>query len=506
MHRIIANRDAKQARLHQHRFFRLVEDDALPLEQKLNFAPIMAIFVMNFRDMNKWVIRFQQPDSTYESVINGGTVEDETHSKLFLEDWRKLHLDDRLGWSASDVIWWLFLSDETESFRYYGIEFMRLCVEDGGDPAIRFCHSESGEACGNVFFRRVSPVADRLAESRGVTYRYFGTFHLDLEDGHVLESEDIFDQIALNEQQFHKGLELSDRMFGIFDGIHECFARYVENHVLTGIPPAYDRRPRIAANDRTPVEIIGNAQRAPWVHDSQRDLQAHLQARKIQAADHGFYHWLRDREDIPAVKRLRRFVPLWLVDIMGYRDLQKYALCYGPTRDVEQRLINAITEELSSHSVLFIEDWRQLDLDRQLRWMGSDALEFIFLHPFMDKHRENLIRFGMEALRERDPIIRFWFMNALEASGHAFFEATRRVALQAERETGIVLDYLANRHDGAHSNEHLVRQAIEHFNAAALSPAQNRRILELIDLVFDRLERNLDLSLLAVQENIFAIR
>lgn len=83
--------------------------------------------------MNKWVIRFDNNDNEYKAVINGGTIEDETHSRLFLEDWRKLYIDDKLNWKASDVIYWLFISQKMECFRKFGIDFMRLCVDDGGD-------------------------------------------------------------------------------------------------------------------------------------------------------------------------------------------------------------------------------------------------------------------------------------------------------------------------------------------------------------------------------------
>lgn len=145
-------RDYQRAKLESHAFYKLIDSDIIPLKNKLMFAPVMAHFVMNFRDMNKWVIRFATTDSKFKSVINAGTTEDETHSRLFLEDWRKLYLDDKLNWKASDIIYWLFISPEMECFRKYGVEFMRLCVDDNNDPILRYSHSESGETCGNVFF------------------------------------------------------------------------------------------------------------------------------------------------------------------------------------------------------------------------------------------------------------------------------------------------------------------------------------------------------------------
>ncbi|EGZ2504425.1 hypothetical protein D3K10_005162, partial [Escherichia coli] len=81
-------RDEQRKELEQHDFYSLISSDCIALKDKLLFAPVMAHFIMNFRDMNKWVIRFDNNDNEYKSVINGGTIEDETHSRLFLEDWR----------------------------------------------------------------------------------------------------------------------------------------------------------------------------------------------------------------------------------------------------------------------------------------------------------------------------------------------------------------------------------------------------------------------------------
>jgi hypothetical protein len=67
------------------------------------FAPMAALFVMQFRDMNRWVLRFPEPRDEYKWIIDSGTREDETHSRLFMEDWRKLNLDPRLGWKTSDM-------------------------------------------------------------------------------------------------------------------------------------------------------------------------------------------------------------------------------------------------------------------------------------------------------------------------------------------------------------------------------------------------------------------
>ena len=76
---------------------------------------------------------------------------------------------------ASDVIYWLFISREMECFRKFGIDFMRLCVDDGGDPILIFS-PESGETFSIYFFSRISPIADQVANHLGISLRYFGTF------------------------------------------------------------------------------------------------------------------------------------------------------------------------------------------------------------------------------------------------------------------------------------------------------------------------------------------
>src|SRR5262249_9371078 len=143
MQEIMTLKSQRKAHLNGHPFFDWVRSNAVPLEQRLLFAPIMSIFVMNFRDANKWFIRFSTPRNELEEIINGNTFEDETHSRLFLEDWRKLNLDERLGWRASEALWWLFLAPETEAFRRFVMEFARMTVVDKGDVLVRFAHSEA---------------------------------------------------------------------------------------------------------------------------------------------------------------------------------------------------------------------------------------------------------------------------------------------------------------------------------------------------------------------------
>ncbi|MCC3870506.1 hypothetical protein K0039_20560, partial [Terrisporobacter mayombei] len=144
------------------------------------------------------------------------------------------YIDDKLNWKASDVIYWLFISREMECFRKFGIDFMRLCVDDGGEPILRYSHSESGETCGNIFFSKISPIADQVANHLGILFCYFGIFYFNFENGYVWKLEGVFENIELLSDSYKKMATLLKRMFDIFEGIYDFFYNYLFSYVFNG--------------------------------------------------------------------------------------------------------------------------------------------------------------------------------------------------------------------------------------------------------------------------------
>lgn len=516
MQQFMKYKEARAAQLDDHPFIQWLDGDNVSPLHKLDFAPIMAIFVMNFRDMNLWVLRFdQQPDEHFRGIINGNTYEDETHSQLFLEDWTKLALDEKLGWSAGDTLWWLFASEETECFRRYGIEFIKLCVEDGNDPMVRFTHSEAGEVCGHVFFRHVVHPTAQLAERTGLNYRYFGHYHLDRELGHVMHSEGEFETQILDDETRARGFVLGERMFNIFEGIFDAFADYAHKYVESGsvpVPPtgamkSLPRRPYeplYSLVDTWSEEDAVQCDR-PVSRAAQHLLDV-LDQRMDRAEQHPFYRWLREA-DVAAADKLRRFIPMWVMDIMGYRDLNHYVFHYDRPGGRLERLINAWVNDLETHSELFFADWHALGMDQHLGWGARETLEFCFFDPGMDVHRENIVRFAQLGLHNPDPVLRFWLMHALQSSGEAFFASTRELAHTAEKAGVGRLDYLADRHLVAHPQPQYCREGDlrAEFLAESLSSEQVATVEHMIAVVFDALEAQLDLSLQAAASNRFGI-
>jgi hypothetical protein len=503
-------RDRKE-QLEAHPFYEWMRSSPQTPEDRLLIAPIMAVFVMNFRDANKWFIRFPEPRSQFEEIINGNTTEDETHSRLFLEDWKKLRLDDRLGWRASDTLWWLSLAPDTEPFRRYVMSFARMTVADGGDPLIRFAHSEAGEACGNAFFETAAPVAS-LAEARnGIKYRYFGPHHLEREPGHVLQSPGVFERQALDDRQRPLARALATEMFDIFMEMHDCFQRYAETYVERGTFPRRPRGPALPFRPEVRSETPGEApgEEARWegpMAPHHAEVGRVLLERKARTAAHPFYAWLRRTTDLSPKQRLQRFIPMWIGDIMGYRDLNRYAIRYRTVHSGLEAAINTWCDDLETHNALFLNDWDGLKMDEALGWSAADTLKFCFLDPQMDVHRRNMCTFVKLAMGHATPALRFWLLQALEGSGHAFFENMKQLALPVEKEEGIRLDYLGDRHDASHPVKVARGASRAIITSEPISPVDRDTAIGMVDTIFDAVDEQLALSLDVATTNKFRVR
>jgi hypothetical protein len=183
------------------------------------------------------------------------------------------------------------------------------------------------------------------------------------------------------------------------------------------------------------------------------------------------------------------------MDVLGYRDLARYALTYTTPQDEAEHAINKWAGELAAHSGLFLRDWDNLGLDERLGFTASDTLEYVFLDPDLDAHRQHLIEFAKLAMRHQDPALRWWLMAALETTGEAFFGCTRQLAEIVEQDAGVRLDYLAERHC-TDPDASLPRPP------AQLRPDSVPVAVGLVNTVFDAMESNLTRSYAAVRASL----
>ena len=487
MRDVLAYVEQQVAALDDHPLFTWLASDETPPKDRLMILPSVAQVAMGFRDVNKWVLRYPHASDDLERGINVHTFEDQTHSRLFLEDWRRLGLDRRLGWDASDTLWWLFEAESNELIRGHCMYFLSIAAADRGDPLLRFAHAEVGELCAReLFFKHISAVAAQLSARTGLTMRYLGAHHIEAEgEG----AEEVFESLVLDPGRRQRARELADVMIGVFSGILDAIYEYALKHVVTGTPP----RPtalRSAVPTRPAAPALGTA------HPTQAPILQLLQERQTQTARHPFYTWLARRGSrISAVQALQRFIPLWAMDIMGYRDFHRYAVSYPEPASELEHAVNDWGEELTARHALFVHDWKQLDLDELLGWNAGDTLDFYYLNQTMDVYRHNRVEMAKLAAEHRDPMLRLWLINAMSRATDIFLDNTAPLADEAKAATAPHLDYLAA----------CRRPTPPPFTHHPLTPNQRDIASAMIETVFNSMDVRLDTSLDIALSNDFQI-
>ena len=484
----------RRTEIDRHPLYRWLAGDAAPLEHRFVFAPLFANFILGFRDMNRWFMRYPQPRNAFEEAINRHTEEDETHSALFLDDWRELGLDDHLGWGVEDTMTWYYAAPETEVFRRYAMRIMQMCV-DTPDPLVRFGFMEAIEACGHVFFGHTAPLAEQLAARTGCALRYFGPYHLVRETGSLIGADDLFDSVVLTPAQRAESLRLVHEVFDMFTVKNNHLLAYAQRVTASRTVPRpaaeLRSRPVAAAPADTPWEPTDTG---PLSADHQPIAQR-LRARRDRLRAHPFPAWISGGEGSPE-ERLTKFLPLWIPDIMGYSDLMTYVLPFTDPSSPEERALNRRVGLLACHHRLFVHDAAALHLDERVNLTAGETLRLLGYAQQTDLQRRSMAAFVRAGYRYPVPAIRYWLVEALQASGEAFFHHGSRLARDLEDRDRVRLDYLADRHPLAHPR--LVpdpeADAVV-FTRLPLTAAEQGVALRVVDTVFDQLEMQFDQSL-----------
>jgi hypothetical protein len=509
-----ALRIVRQARdkVASHAFFEWLHAAPVPLVDKLAFSPVMADFIMGFADLNKWFLAYAEPEGELERSINEHASEDQTHSRLFAHEWRKLGLDERLGWSAGDTLWWWFWCRETEVVRRAAMETLGL-AERNPDPLVRFAMIEAIETCGDVFFSNTCPIAVALERETGVRFDYYGVHHRALEDGHLRCDERAFVEARLEPHQHEQAVRAATRIFELFEEELDQLLDYVQR--LTHDPQAVVAALRAERASQRVTGPRGSSGRAP-AGASQgaevpsvavRAVTQQLGARLARLQGHRFVRWLASSrawtEDRTAVEMLRGLAPLWAIDVLGYKDFNRYVLCFATPRDAEERAINRWAERLASHGVLYLQDWEALGLDRDLGWGACQTIEHYFLGERSAVHRYAMARVKKRAFASDSPRLRYWLMRALEEGGQVLFDALAPWVAAAEATLETDLSYWASRHHLAEPEQPRDPEAERVWlGLLPLCEDERRSALETIDVIFDNFERLFELSMCAVEERL----
>ncbi|HEY6558103.1 MAG TPA: hypothetical protein VI072_12550 [Polyangiaceae bacterium] len=500
MREVTARIEDRTRQLHDHAFFRWLNDANCPLDQRFAFSPVLVEFIMGFSDMNKWFLSYREPETRFHEEINEHTLEDRTHSRWFVDDWIKLDFNGRLGWSASETLWWWFLCGETELIRRLAMETLELTVQHE-DPLERFAMMQAIEACGDVFFGNTVNVARELGAKTGLEYRYFGDFHRARETGHLHADEDLFTTSILRSEQRERALRLVDRMFDMFveelDCLHDYARRATEHPAELREALAAEREAMLG---HPAVDTARESTPDAGLDVTQAKLLEVFEVRKGRLMAHPFVAWLRDESGPPPAEKLQRFVPLWAIDILGYADFNRYILRYRDPKDEAERAINQWTEQLASRSALYFRDWRALGLDERLRWQPDQVISFYFLGEESELHRRNMAKVKIFAISRPAPSARFWLMRALEAGRDALLEAAAPLVTETEQQRGVRLDYWARR-DFSPSSTGGELDALRLFSAVPLAPGSEDALLQAVNTIFDNFEEQFSLSLRVARSN-----
>lgn len=488
MQEVIAHIARRKRQVAAHPFYRWLSSGDAPLARRFDFAPMLVNFIMGFADMNRWFMRYDSPSRDHERAINRHTREDETHSRLFIEDWRKLGLDRRLGWTAGDTLAWYHAAPQTELFRAHAMDILRMITQHE-DPLVRFALMESIEAWGHVMFSATEVAATRLSEATGTQYRYFGSYHLKRELGHLLGAGELFERERLDAQRRACAIALVERLFDIAQAESDALLCHAQQVIARGgSRPVLvcGRHPR---QGRPSVLAGGDRAAQPSSGAGQIRLACLLEERKARAARHPLLAWMQHERGQDPQTKLRQLALFWAPDCLGYKDLNTHVLRDANPRSPRERALQRRVSGLASHHQLFLRDWAALGIDERLEFSASDTLDFYCRSSHSEVQRRSMSTFLELAFRHQDPVLRFWLIEALEASGDAFFAGTRRLALAVEAEHHTRLDYFSNRHDHVHPE--LSRDAEADsvaFQAEPLDPEQEDAAAAIIHTVFDCLE------------------
>lgn len=492
MKRIWKHLGSRRRQVAAHPFFVWFNSESVPAEQRFVFAPVMIDFIMGFADMNKWFLNYESPQNELEEAINQHTEEDRTHASLFYDNWYTLKLGNEFDFTPGKSLFWLFLARDAFIVRRFGMDILDIAVKHP-EPLVRFSMMEAIELCGDVFFANTAPVAQALAKQTGRDQLYFGQFHRARETGHLHADETAFVHAQISFEQhgsamravdkiFDQFLVLLDRLLSFAHGAvsdqASTFAEIDAEYATALTPPEGELQKPVRFNERVAC------------HPSQRRPIAILERRMARLREHPFLHWLNEGEG-DELQKLHGFAALWGIDCVGFKDFNDLVLRYVTPSTEHEEAINRWTERLAGQSMLYLQDWDALKLDRALGWDMGETVGFYFLSDQTERHRHSMAKVKKLAFRHTRPALRWWLMQAIERSKDILFEGTRPLANLLEAQRGLTLNYWSQRHEVLDQT----RQAREELLLGVeLSAEDSGHVATMIHTVFDNMEELFSLS------------
>jgi len=260
---LVENLEARMLRLRGHSFVEwLSEGRSVPLERLQSFAPVWGIDVVGYKDFNELVLCYPGASSAPEAAINRLATDLASHGRLYLQDWKALHLDKILAWRMIDVISYYFLSDDTEVHRRNMAKVKKHAMRHH-NPLVRWWLMFALQSANGVLLEATCPLAQAAEAELGVTLNYWA-YRLGLAEGDEARgAEFAFLEQPLTDAERDTILAVVDT---VFDNFEEQFA-LSENVGRSGVFAALPRSlppPRVSGLVwHTPTEQLPT-----WVSDA----------------------------------------------------------------------------------------------------------------------------------------------------------------------------------------------------------------------------------------------
>jgi hypothetical protein len=104
-----------------------------------------------------------------------------------------------------------------------------------------------------VLFALTANLAREIEARRGISLRYCGDFHFQLESGHAVGADHrVFAEIELDDATRERGLALVRRVFALFEDWTTELLRYAQAHPLREMPRV---EPALAARSHAVADL-----------------------------------------------------------------------------------------------------------------------------------------------------------------------------------------------------------------------------------------------------------
>lgn len=204
-----------------------------------------------------------------------------------------------------------------------------------------------------------------------------------------------------------------------------------------------------------------------------------IKHRRHSYEQHPFIRFLRD-ESIDAERRLS-YAPFASFFVLSFAELNRNILCEDESSGPQQAIVNRHTEEDSTHWTWFLHDMKILGYDIECR--VSEVL--CFLWSDLGRCTREMSQYAISVSRAADAQMRLVIIEAMEAMGNVWLEATIEAARQHPKHQRLI--YFGGHHLERETG-HAIGSSIDEIRDISLPPQTQAEARNIVHGLFDHME------------------